>query len=427
MSSAAIKSDWSGFDVMTVTNEVMTLKFNEATIDLGTIELPGSTGWTKVWKEVDLGEVTLKVGENVFAFAALAQAPNIDCLKLTDPNAQVTPPEVQKYTVSFNANGGSGEMAAVEVEAGEYTLPECTFTAPANKEFAGWEVTVTMTYGEYSWDQAQVLQAGAKITVSKDMVIKATWKATSATISFNANGGTGEMASVEVQPGEYTLPECAFTAPGTKVFAGWEITTYVEYWGTLYPQTQVKQPGEKITVSEDMEIKASWKVVITKSEQIALTDAFIMEAEEATIAGAQTQQGGSPIENNESSSGGKDVGYMAKDATITFNFNASAAGKVKLVLLGRSANADWSDWQNPKYYDHALEETTSIKVNDVDVDVTGKGFLASDAKTSVQVDLGEVDVVAGPNTIVITALQQAPNFDCIALISDSITFTVQAA
>ena len=58
-----------------------------------------------------------------------------------------------------------------------------------------------------------------------------------------------------------------------------------------------------------------------------------MEAEEATIAGAQTQQGGSPVEDNESSHGGKDVGYMAAGASITFNFNASAAGQVKLVLM----------------------------------------------------------------------------------------------
>ena len=341
MSSAAIKSDWSGFDVMTVTNEVMTLKFNDADIDLGTIELPDSSGWTKNWKEVELGEVTLKVGENVFAFAAISQGPNIDCLKLTDPNATVTPPEVQKYTVSFNANGGSGEMAAVEVEEGEYTLPECTFTAPNNKVFAGWEVMVTMTYGEWSWEQAQV-----------------------------------------------------------------------------------KQAGEKITVSKAMEIKATWKAVLNKSEQIDLASAYFMEAEdaEATVNGQQCVP-----EDNESSHGGKDVGYMSAGAALTFKFNASAAGKVKLILMGRSASADWSQYPNVTYYDHALEETTSIKVNGVDVSVAGKGFLGSDGKTSVQVDLGEVDVVAGPNTIVLTALQQAPNIDCFALVSNSITFTAVQA
>ena len=247
------------------------------------------------------------------------------------------------------------------------------------------------------------------------------------TVSFDANGGTGTMAAVEAEKGEYTLPACSFTAPGTKVFGGWEYTVKTEFWGQVYEQQKVGQPGDKVTLSEDITFKAVWNVHIEKTAQADLTSAFVMEAEDAVIAGAQTQQGGSPVETNESSHGGKDVGYMSAGASITFNFNASAAGQVKLILMGRSANADWSNWQNPTYYDHALEETTSIKANDADVDVTGKGFLGSDAKTSVQIDLGNINVKAGANTIVISALKQAPNMDCIALIADGITFTLPQA
>lgn len=247
------------------------------------------------------------------------------------------------------------------------------------------------------------------------------------TVSFDANGGTGTMAAVEVEKGEYTLPACSFTAPGTKDFGGWEYTAKTEFWGQVYEQQKVAQPGDKVTLTENITFKAVWNVHIEKTAQADLTSAFVMEAEDAVIAGAQTQQGGSPVETNESSHGGKDVGYMSAGASITFNFNASAAGQVKLILMGRSANADWSNWQNPTYYDHALEETTSIKANDADVDVTGKGFLGSDAKTSVQIDLGNIAVKAGANTIVISALKQAPNMDCIALIADGITFSLPQA
>ena len=338
-------SDWSTYPNVTAEeldlSSCMTFKINTVDVSLTGKVLPAGAWGT--WVELSFGNFNLVKGENTFEFAFSAQGPNIDCVKLTDPNAVVVPPEVQKYNVSFDANGGTGSMSAVEVDEGEYTLPQCTLTGPDSKVFAGWEITITMTYGEYSWEQ-----------------------------------------------------------------------------------TQVKQPGDKVTVSKDMVIKATWKVVVTKDAQIDLTNAFILEAEEATINGAQNMQGGSPVEDNESSSGGKDVGYMVAGATITFNFNASAAGTVKLILKGRSASADWSNWQNPVYNDHALEETTSIKVNNTDVSVAGKGFLGSDAKTSVQVDLGNVAVVSGPNTIVITALQQAPNFDCIALISDTISFTPAA-
>ena len=339
-------TDWSTYPNVTAgeldLSACMTFKVNNVDVPLTGKVLPGGA-WGN-WVEVSFGDFNLVKGENTFVFAFSAQGPNIDYVKLVDKNATPVTPVEDKVTVSFDANGGTGTMADVKAAKGEYELPACTFAGPGTKVFAGWEVTVTMTYGEWSWEQ-----------------------------------------------------------------------------------TQVKQPGEKINLTKDTTIKATWKVNIVKSAQVDLTNAFVMEAEEATIAGAQTQQGGSPVEDNESSHGGKDVGYLAAGASITFNFNASAAGNVKLVLMGRSASADWSAYPNVTYYDHALEETTSIKVNNVDVNVTSKGFLGSDGKTSVQVDLGNVAVTAGPNTIVISAIQQAPNIDCIALIADGITFTIPQA
>ena len=46
--------------------------------------------------------------------------------------------EKVKYTISFNANGGSGTMAGTSSVVGEYTLPANSFTAPAGKQFKGW-------------------------------------------------------------------------------------------------------------------------------------------------------------------------------------------------------------------------------------------------------------------------------------------------
>ena len=46
-------------------------------------------------------------------------------------------PDPTAYIVSFNANGGTGTMDPVTTGS-PYTLPECGFTAPENKEFSGW-------------------------------------------------------------------------------------------------------------------------------------------------------------------------------------------------------------------------------------------------------------------------------------------------
>lgn len=71
----------------------------------------------------------------------------------------------EKCTISFDKGDGSGSMADVKVEKGkEYTLPECTFTAPEGKEFEAWEIEGTRK------------QAKESIVVNKDIKIKALWK-----------------------------------------------------------------------------------------------------------------------------------------------------------------------------------------------------------------------------------------------------------
>ena len=66
-------------------------------------------------------------------------------------------------------------------------------------------------------------------------------------ITFNANSGSGEMASIEYV-GAYTLPVCTFTAPDGKQFKGWATTSNGEVIdGTTY------------NVTEDVEFFAIWE------------------------------------------------------------------------------------------------------------------------------------------------------------------------
>ena len=74
-----------------------------------------------------------------------------------------------KYiTISFDPNGGTGTMKPMRVKAGVgYTLPECTFTPPAGKEFAGWLAV-----------NGNVYPAGHDVFSTYDQSFKATWKDT---------------------------------------------------------------------------------------------------------------------------------------------------------------------------------------------------------------------------------------------------------
>lgn len=68
------------------------------------------------------------------------------------------------YTVTFDANGGSGTMADATGISGAYSLPACTFTAPAGKKFKAWKVNNT----EYA--------PGTSIRVSSATTVTAVWE-----------------------------------------------------------------------------------------------------------------------------------------------------------------------------------------------------------------------------------------------------------
>jgi len=70
------------------------------------------------------------------------------------------------------------------------------------------------------------------------------------TVSFKPNNADGTMDPVKVAPGEYTLPECRFTRTGYE-FSGWAVGQN--------SSTQLKQPGEKINIADNITLYAKWQ------------------------------------------------------------------------------------------------------------------------------------------------------------------------
>ena len=144
-----------------------------------------------------------------------------------------------KYTLTFDANGGSGTMTPVTDLTGEYTLPANEFTAPSGKQFKGWSLTT---------DGAIV----TKVDMTENRTVYAIWEnipVVTYTVSFAANGGTGTMADVTGISGEYTLPANGFTAPAGKQFKAWSVGG-VE-----------KAVGDKITVTANTTVTAVWEAI----------------------------------------------------------------------------------------------------------------------------------------------------------------------
>lgn len=142
-----------------------------------------------------------------------------------------------EYKITFDKTEGSGEMDEQVVKAGkEFTLPENDFTAPENKEFAGWKI------GEDEKKPGDIL------IINKDTEVKALWKDIMFKLSLVPGEGTGEAIVKEFVKGStYELPDCPFTAPDGQLFKAWEVDDK-EY----KPQTTIKINKETI-------VKAIWR------------------------------------------------------------------------------------------------------------------------------------------------------------------------
>lgn len=155
-----------------------------------------------------LGEVSTALGGQATGKTIAEQIHNIAVAKGF--------PEDGDFTVTYNVNGGTGSIDAVDVKAGDsIVLNDCSdVTAPENKEFAGWAKSAS----------AQNPTVESPFTPYADTTLYAVWKYIVFTVSYDPNGGTGSIDPVEVNSGSsVSLSDgTGFTAPEGKKFDSWE-------------------------------------------------------------------------------------------------------------------------------------------------------------------------------------------------------------
>lgn len=158
--------------------------------------------------------------------------------------------------ITLHPGNGVGSNKTVDVtldENNQFAEPECPtdFTAPADNqdyEFKGWSLNEndsTLIEFPHTFSDTKTLYA---VWGERD----STPPTEQFTITFHPTDGTGSMEQVtEDKDAEYTLPDNGFTKPQNKVFAGWAVGAA--------DASEVKQPGEKITITANVDLYAAWE------------------------------------------------------------------------------------------------------------------------------------------------------------------------
>lgn len=189
----------------------------------------------------------------------------------------------QTYTDTKTVDGDVGPHSYIYSSSGNTVTESCancsnhTATATLNADgayiYTGSAITpATITYSD-NWqgdepteisyvNNVDVGTATATITVegqtlTKDFQIKNAYS-----VSFNANGGSGEKNSVPVMDGEeYTLPANPFMAPSGYQFKGWATS-----------QNGNVLQDEKIIVSENVTLYAIWEKIPAEMPTVAVSE-----------------------------------------------------------------------------------------------------------------------------------------------------------
>lgn len=149
----------------------------------------------------------------------------------------------KSYTVSYNANGGSGAPSS---QTKWYTTNlKLSSTKPTRTgyTFQGWSTSSSATSASYS--------AGGTFSTNANTTLYAVWAKNKYTISFNANGGSGAPSSQTKTYGlDLTLSSTKPTRSGY-TFKG---------WGTSSSSTTASyQPGGKYTSNSSATLYAVWE------------------------------------------------------------------------------------------------------------------------------------------------------------------------
>lgn len=159
----------------------------------------------------------------------------------------ISVPAISSYTITYNANGGTG-TPAVQTKSASSDVKLTTATPTrTGYTFLGWATSAT---GNVAY------APGATYSTNANVTLYAIWTPTVYTVTYNANGGTGAPTK---QTKTYDETITLYSTIPTRTnysFVG---------WGVFASATTVSYtPGATYTANESITLYAIWEIAYTK-------------------------------------------------------------------------------------------------------------------------------------------------------------------
>ncbi len=222
------------------------------------------------------------------------------------------------YILAYYANGGVG-VPTMQNNSTSYTVSS-TKPTRSGYTFLGWATSSSATSASYT--------AGDQINLSADTSLYAVWKKETYTLTYSANGGTGEPP---IQSGStnYIVSSIKPTRSGY-TFLGWATSNSASFAGYT--------SGDKITLVSDLTLYAVWKKNVTiKQTEIVISS----ERDEMT-----------------------GIYYVSENETVNVENGANETG------IGLSAEFEYNteDYETEVSVEAEIKSTTANKENAPDSD-----------------------------------------------------------
>ena len=231
-----------------------TLYFNfgstSATTSVGGVEFQTTVSTGSGWSTSN--QVKIYSASHTYNKSTSAQTVNI-ASRLTaietigstmSVSSSASVPALAKYTISYNANGGSGAPGSQTKYYGTTLTLSSTRPERDGYRFVGWATSSSATSATYS--------PGGSYTANASATLYAVWAVDVFVISYNANGGSGAPTSQSKQNGVTLVLTTTKPVRTRHTFLGW--STSPDASSATY------EAGGNFTDNADTLLYAVWKL-----------------------------------------------------------------------------------------------------------------------------------------------------------------------